>query len=232
MVNLAKKTELKCELHCHTSYSWDCAVSVKQVIDYAIKKEIDVLAITDHNEINGAFEAQRLAPSQLQIIIGEEITTKEGHMIGLFLKEKIEPHQSAAATIAEIKRQGGIVLVPHAFDRLRGGLGYRTLLEVKDQIDFLEVFNARMLFAADNVKALEFAKEHKLASYVGSDSHTPSEYGNAISTISAFATQEEFVVALRKARFTTKLSGIKVYLLSEFVKLKKKFSKWLDRKSS
>lgn len=230
MLNIAKmpaKKEVNCELHCHTSYSWDCDVPVNKVIEYALAKNVDVLAITDHNEIKGALEALNLAPNGLRIIIGEEISTLEGHIIGLFIKDKIEPHQSAKETILQIKKQGGVVLVPHAFDRLRGGIGAKHLHELKGDIDFLEVFNARVLIAADNVKALNFAKEHGMASYVGSDGHTRGEYGNALNTIDNFDSQTDFVLALKRGKFTTKLSGFKVYVLSEYVKLKKKIIKLL-----
>lgn len=225
MENLAKPLEVQCELHCHTSYSWDCELPVQSVIRRVVEKGIDVLAITDHNEIAGALEAQRLAPASLRIIVGEEISTQEGHIIGLFLQQKIEPHLSVKATIQAIKQQGGLVLVPHPFDRVRGGLGEKNILMVLDDIDFIEVFNARVLFPEDNIRALEFAKQHGLASYVGSDSHTAGEYGNATCTIEQFSTQSEFLVALRDARFTTRLSGFKVYLLSEYVKIKKRMKR-------
>jgi predicted metal-dependent phosphoesterase TrpH len=222
MENNAITDEILCELHCHTAYSWDCEIPVKEVVRYAVAKGIAVLAITDHNEVDGAFEAQRLAPPELRIIVGEEISTQEGHLIALFITHKIEPHQPAEQTIAEIRKQGGIVLIPHAFDRLRGGFGEQNLLRLKDKIDFLEVFNARVLFPEDNVRALTFAKEQGMASYVGSDGHTGYEYGNALCGIADYTTKEEFVLALKKARFTTKLSGFTVYVLTEYVKWKKK----------
>lgn len=222
MGEMAKNKDLTCELHCHTQYSWDCEVPVQRVIEIEKERGVNVLAITDHNEIAGAFEAARLAPTDMKIIIGEEISTQEGHLIGLFLKEKIEPHQSAEQTIAEIRRQGGIVLIPHPFDRVRGGFGEKNLLKVKDKIDFLEVFNARVLFVKDNMRALDFAKTHRLSSYVGTDGHTFSEYAHATNTIASFTTQEEFLSNLKQAQFTTKLSGFKVYVLTEWVKLKKK----------
>jgi predicted metal-dependent phosphoesterase TrpH len=230
MVNNDNKTIAQCELHCHTSYSWDCDVSPKQVVDYYVKAGVDVLAITDHNEIAGALEAQQIAPDSLRIIIGEEISSRDGHIIGLFLKEKIEPHLSAHETIQAIKKQGGLVLVPHAFDRIRGGLGKVMLDQVKGDIDFLEVFNARMLFPQDNVNALNYAKENGLASYVGSDAHTPTEYGNAVCTIEPFETQEEFIISLKSAQFTTRFSGVKVYVLSEWVKSKKRIKNFMMRK--
>lgn len=214
-----------CELHCHTAYSWDCDISVKRLVEYCLIRQIKVLAVTDHNQIDGALEAQRLAPPELKVIIGEEIATQQGHLIGLFLTELIQPHLSVQETIAAIRRQGGLVLVPHPFDRLRGGLGRTALQAIKGQIDFIEVFNSRIIFPADNVKALQFAQINRLSGYVGSDAHTRTEYGNALSLIEPFGSTEEFRQSLRRAAFTTKLSGPWVYAVSELVKWKKRSSR-------
>ena len=111
--------ELFADLHVHTNHSKDCAMAVEEVLERAAEVGLDVVAITDHNEVAGGFEALAVGERYgVRVIVGEEVKTSEGEVIGLFLKERIAPGLTFAETIAEIKRQGAIVYVPHPFDRM------------------------------------------------------------------------------------------------------------------
>src|SRR5579859_3850245 len=131
-------------MHGHTYYSKDSRLRPRAIVNRAQAVGMDALCITDHNEIDGAFEVAALGA--MQIIIGEEVRTSEGEIIGLFLHERIDPGMSPEETIAAIRDQGGLVYVPHPFDSYRGSrLQTSTLERVVGQIDILEVFNARNL---------------------------------------------------------------------------------------
>lgn len=211
------------ELHCHSEYSRDCSVPLEAIIARCKKQNIRVIALTDHDEIAGALRLREIAPKWLKVIIGEEIATAQGDVIGLFLKERIAPRQGIKQTIHQIKEQGGVVLLPHPFDRLRReAVGELVAGRVVREIDFLEIFNARCVFGGDNAKATIFAAEHNVPVFVGSDAHTLSEYGRALNLMEEFQTPKEFVASLSAARFTTKKSPLSVHLTTKFVKIKKK----------
>jgi predicted metal-dependent phosphoesterase TrpH len=206
-------------LHCHSLYSPDSNLSLQSIINVCTAHQISVIALTDHNEIQGALELQKIAPEGMQVIIGEEISSIEGHIIGLFLERKIAPGLSIEETILQIRSQGGVVLLPHPFDRIRkGSIGLEVTQRIKDKIDFIEIFNARCLLKSDNVKAERFAKEHNLWPYVGSDSHFGNEYINAVCTMDNFNSKEEFVEYLKLATFSTRPAGWVAHLRSQQVK--------------
>ena len=146
---------IRIDLHNHTHYSPDSILSPKQFVREARRHGLDVVAVTDHNTIRGALAVRELADSP--VIIGEEVRSKDGEILGLFLSDEIPKGLSAGDTIACIKNQGGIVGVPHPFDSLRSALREDALLAHIDQIDFIEGLNARMVFPSHNAKAREFA---------------------------------------------------------------------------
>lgn len=209
---------LRCELHSHSWHSSDCHVSPTQIARICERQEIDVIALTDHNSISGADELQKIAPS-LRVIRGEEVSTKQGEIIGLFLQDLVEPWQDIGESIRQIKAQGGLVLIPHPFDRIRpGAVGGPVLEQIVKDIDFIEIFNARCLLSSDNSKAANFIRKYQLHPFVGSDAHTPGEYGQALNLIEDFKTAQEFKENLQTAEFLTKRSGVWVHLRSQFTK--------------
>jgi predicted metal-dependent phosphoesterase TrpH len=217
---------IRCELHCHSNYSKDSDLSLESIIATCKAKDIKVIALTDHNEIQGAFELQKIAPDWLTVIPAEEIATKQGDVIGLFLREKITARLDIHETIRQIHDQGGVVLLPHPFDRIRKeAVGLKVTESVKDTIDFIEVFNARCVFAGDNAKAKKFAELHNIPGFVGSDAHTTGEYGNASCYIKPFSTPEEFVTNLKEAKLTHKPANKWVHITTKMVKIKKKRSR-------
>lgn len=178
---------MKIDLHCHTEASVDCVTPLAAIPARCRQQEIRVQAITDHNEVWGAQELQKMVASEpeeekspLSIIVGEEVTTREGEIIGLFLQEKIPPGLSAVETVDQIKQQGGLVLLPHGFDRWkRGRLRPEALAQIANDIDIVETFNARISFSRYNRKAIQWAKDHEVVNSAGTDAHRLADIGVA-----------------------------------------------------
>ena len=185
------------DLHCHSKGSFDSLASPKDMIKAAVDRGLTHLAITDHDRVDVAQEARALAPAELTVIVGEEVKTSQGEVIGLFLRERIERGMSMADTIAEIQQQGGLVLMPHPFDRLHTIPDSATLLRHLDEIDVFEVYNSRLLFDSFNDDALRFATKYNLVQSAGSDAHVLQGIGTAINRIPSFEGPEEFLVAMR-----------------------------------
>ncbi|HIE17674.1 MAG TPA: PHP domain-containing protein [Dehalococcoidia bacterium] len=214
---------IKADLHIHTLYSMDCATSLEQVIARCAHIGINCLAVTDHNTITGALKLQQIAP--FTVIIGEEIQTSEGEIIGLFLDQEIPSRLPAEETIARIKAQNGLVCIPHPYDRLRLSIFRNQAFEsIMPHVDIIEVFNARSLSPYSPSRAWQLAcKYGKLAS-AGSDAHTPSEIGNAYVEMPDFEGKEEFLTSLARAKVFGNRSNPAVHLASTWARLKKQFS--------
>ena len=144
------------DLHMHTDHSSDCATPVKVLIETARDRGFGAIAITDHNEVSGALEAAKVANGMddFKIIVAEEVMTSDaGEVIGLFLTEKIPKGVTMREAITEIRRQGGLVYVPHPFDRLHSVPDYENLLNIVEDIDLMEVFNPRVAISSFNDEA-------------------------------------------------------------------------------
>lgn len=185
-------------MHGHTYWSKDSQLGLADLERAILRAGLDAVCITDHNEIGGALELA--ARRTVRVIVGEEIRTSDGEIIGLFLQEKIPARLSPEATIAAIRDQGGIVYIPHPLDRFRGSrLQPAALAAVLNQVDVLEVFNARNLLAGDNRRALRLARERGVRQGAGSDSHLASEVGHAYVEVPDFTTPGELLTALESA---------------------------------
>jgi predicted metal-dependent phosphoesterase TrpH/glycosyltransferase involved in cell wall biosynthesis len=197
---LADRPLVLADLHMHTEHSHDCSVPVPDLLDYAERIGLGAIAITDHNVFSGAQEAVGLARGRsLTVIPGEEVKTDAGEVIGLFLDEEIPRGMSWADTIAAIREQGGIVYLPHPFDRLHTIPDARTLHGHLAEIDVFEVYNARLLFDGFNDEALRFARKYNLTMGAGSDAHVLPGVGTGLVRLRAFETAEEFLISLRSA---------------------------------
>jgi predicted metal-dependent phosphoesterase TrpH/glycosyltransferase involved in cell wall biosynthesis len=204
---LAGREFIQCDLHMHTDHSPDCATPVETLIETAKEVGLGAIAITDHNEVSGAFAARDYAEQVggIKVIVSEEVKTAEqGEVIGLFLEEKIERGMSMAETIAEIRRQGGLVYVPHPFDRLHSVPDYEHLIDIVDEIDILEVFNPRVAFSAFNEEAVRFARKYRIVPGAGSDSHVAQGLGSVRIRLRDFEGPEEFLEAMRDADIVRK----------------------------
>jgi hypothetical protein len=190
------------DLHMHTSWSHDCQIPVEELLDHAEAEGLGAIAVTDHNVFGGAREAVELARGRdLVVIPGEEVkTADQGEVIGLFLSEEIPRGLSFGETVDAIRAQGGIVYLPHPFDRLHAIPEPATLHRHLAQVDVLEVYNARLLFEAYNDEALRFARKYDLTMGAGSDAHVLQGVGTGAVRMRAFDGPEEFLVSLRSGQ--------------------------------
>ncbi|MBC7644338.1 MAG: PHP domain-containing protein [Thermoleophilia bacterium] len=189
------------DLHMHTSHSWDCATDPEALLYVAKKIGLTAVAITDHNEIYGALACAELAEEYgIQVIVGEEVKTAEGEVIGLFLSEKIEGGLSWDETIRQIKAQDGLVYVPHPFDRLHTIPSAQCLRDSIDEIDAFEVYNARLAFQQYNRDAQRFARKYNLIEGAGSDAHVPQGLGTGAVHMPAWDDRENFLTSLAQGQ--------------------------------
>ena len=184
----AEPGNMKIDLHCHTEASADCSTPLELFPARCRERGVWVQAITDHNEIWGAQKLQEMVEDEeikkagfpLTIIVGEEVSTTHGEIIGLFLKEKVPAGLSPKETVAAIREQGGVVLLPHGFDPLkRWRLQPAALETVADEIDVVETFNARVSQLRWNQAAVDWSKLHGVSMSAGSDAHTLADIGSA-----------------------------------------------------
>jgi predicted metal-dependent phosphoesterase TrpH len=204
---LAERDLIEVDLHMHTDHSTDCATPVDVLLRTARDRGLGAIAITDHNEVSGALEARRIAAEMgdIKVIVAEEVKTAEqGEVIGLFLEEKIPKGMTMAETIAEIRRQGGLVYVPHPFDRFHSVPDYEHLIEIVEEVDILEVFNPRVAVTAFNEEAERFARKYRIVPGAGSDSHVAQGLGSVRVRIHDFDGPAEFLEAMRDADITRK----------------------------
>jgi predicted metal-dependent phosphoesterase TrpH/glycosyltransferase involved in cell wall biosynthesis len=189
------------DLHMHTDWSNDCSIPVADLLEHAEEIGLGGIAITDHNAFGGALEAVELARGrELVVIPGEEVKTDgQGEVIGLFLEEEIPRGMSFAATIEAIREQGGLVYLPHPFDRLHAIPDPSTLHRHLAEIDVFEVFNARLLRDSFNDEALRFARKYRLLQGAGSDAHVLQGVGTGAVRMRRFDGPEEFLLSLRTA---------------------------------
>jgi glycosyltransferase involved in cell wall biosynthesis len=196
------------DLHMHTDHSPDCATPVDLLLDTAKRVGLGAIAITDHNEISGALEARERADG-IKVIVSEEVkTADQGEVIGLFIEEKIPRGMTLQDTIAEIRRQGGLVYVPHPFDRMHTVPDYEHLLDVVEDLDAIEVFNPRVAFAAFNEEAARFAAKYRIVAGAGSDSHVAQGLGSVKIRMRDFDGPEEFLESLRDADIVRKKQSL------------------------
>jgi predicted metal-dependent phosphoesterase TrpH/glycosyltransferase involved in cell wall biosynthesis len=197
--NVADRPLIDVDLHMHTDHSYDCATPVEVLLAEARAKGLGAIAVTEHNEISGALEAAEKAKG-IKVIVGEEVkTASQGEVIGLFIKEKIPRGLTLQETIAEIKGQGGLVYVPHPFDRMHSVPDYKHLLDVLDDIDLIEVFNPRVAISEFNEEAVRFAAKYRMIAGAGSDAHVPQGLGSVRIRMHDFDGPEQFLESLRTA---------------------------------
>jgi predicted metal-dependent phosphoesterase TrpH len=212
---LAGRPWILADLHMHTNWSSDCQTPVADLLEHAEEQGLGAIAITDHNVFGGALEATKLANGRELIVIpGEEIKTDaHGEVIGLFLQEEIPRGLSFAETIEAIRGQGGLVYLPHPFDRVHTIPEPATVHRYLPDIDVLEVYNARLLFETYNDEALRFARKYGLTMGAGSDAHVLQGVGTGAVRMRAFEGPEEFLISLRSAEIVRRPRSL-LYLQS------------------
>lgn len=187
------------DLHMHTCYSGDCQTTPEQLLAACQDCGIEAIAVTDHNCIAGALEVARLAPRGMHVIMGEEVKTTAGEIIGLYLSEEIPRGLSLEETIERIRAQGGLVYVPHPFDPLHKTPSYETLARNAADIDIIEVYNPRITFTSFNDRARRLARKYDIPGAAGSDCHVPEGVGTAMISLRRFRGPEELLLSLRQA---------------------------------
>lgn len=219
------------DFHAHTGHSSDSLLPVARLLHTAVQRGLAALAVTDHNSLSGALQARSLvecAPERfpnLAVIMGEEVNTSEGELIGICISELVPRGLTPEQTIARIHAQGGLVLAPHPFDRLRGSrITAQALARVVPLIDAVEVFNARTTFPADNQRALDFARRHHLAEVAGSDAHLPSEVGHGYVEVDSVpaGNAPALLAQLRSGRVGGRASHPAVHVGSQLARWRKR----------
>jgi predicted metal-dependent phosphoesterase TrpH/glycosyltransferase involved in cell wall biosynthesis len=219
---LATRPRIDVDLHMHTDHSHDCATPVEVLLATARTQGLGAIAVTDHNVITGAYEAREKAEEYgVKIIVAEEVkTASQGEVIGLFIEEQIPRGMTLAETVAEIKRQGGLVYVPHPFDRMHAVPDYEHLLTIIDEIDLIEVYNPRVAIGSFNEEAQRFAAKYRILAGAGSDSHVAPGLGSVRVRMHDFDGPQEFLESLRSAEITTKPSSLLYVQALKFLETK------------
>jgi predicted metal-dependent phosphoesterase TrpH len=212
---LAEHDWIVVDLHTHTSASHDCRVPPALLLEHAETEGLGAIAVTDHNVFSGAQEVSELARGRdIVVIPGEEVKTDgQGEVIGLFLEHEIPRGLAFGDTIAAIKAQGGLVYLPHPFDRMHAIPDAATLHRHLGEIDVFEVYNARLLFETYNDEALRFARKYNLTMGAGSDAHVLQGIGTGALRMRAFDGPEEFLLSLRTAEILRRPKSL-LYLQS------------------
>jgi glycosyltransferase involved in cell wall biosynthesis len=219
---LAGRPLIDVDLHMHTDHSSDCATPVEALLGAAREQGLGAIAVTDHNEISGAFEAQsKAAEFGVKVIVGEEVkTASQGEVIGLFLTERIPRGMTLAETVAEIRRQGGLVYVPHPFDRMHAVPDYEHLLTIVPDVDAIEVYNPRVAIGSFNEEAVRFAAKYRIVAGAGSDSHVTQGLGSVRIRMRDFDGPQEFLESLREADIIMKPSSLLYVQALKFLETK------------
>lgn len=211
---------LKVDFHTHSIMSHDGGISEKdyeKVFELGI---LDCLAITDHHEIHFAQKMQRRFGQK--IIIGEEIMTQQGEVIGLFLKEKINKGFTLKEVVNKIKDQDGLVYIPHPLEIIRKGISLNALYQIQKDIDIIEVFNGRARFSGKNVLANKFAEKYNISKAASSDAHAYIGLGNTYTELEIYPTRLNLQDSLQNSSLMMRYSPLVSYLSPFLNRLKKR----------
>jgi len=212
------------DLHMHTDHSPDCATPAATLLAAAEAAGLGAIAVTDHNEVSGAHEARELSKAgggAVKVIVAEEVkTADQGEVIGLFIEDKIPRGMTLRETIDAIRDQGGLVYVPHPFDRMHSVPDYEHLLDVVEDVDAIEVFNPRVAFSAFNEEAERFAAKYRIVAGAGSDSHVAAGLGSVKIKMRDFDGPEEFLESLRDADIIRKRTSLLYVQALKFIQTK------------
>lgn len=212
-MNTENRALWRVEFHCHTCYSPDCLVHPRDLVRRARELGLHRLMVTDHNTIRGALVARDLAPEL--VIVGEELRTTGGELIAFFVEEAVPAGLPPEEALARLRDQGAVVAIPHPLDTLRrSAMGPENTRRLLDQMDALEVFNARCHRPAYNALAARLAQEHGLGRFGGSDAHSLWELGRVVTLLSPFHDPPSLREALQGARVQGFISPVWVHLIS------------------
>lgn len=221
----AVSRRVRVDTHQHSERSRDSRMRPADQARRAREVGLDVVCVTDHDTIAGGLRLREIADG-FRVVVGSEILSRDGEIVGLFLERDVPRGLSVEETVARIHEQGGVAIVPHPFSRNRRNRLRRAALDrVRGEIDAIEVFNAREALRSDNARAAAYAAEHGIPGVAGSDAHRPAEIGSAWLEMEDFADRDGFVAALRTATATGRLSGQLVHVWTRLDVTRK----WLER---
>ena len=220
------KNSIRADFHMHTYFSYDCMVKPEELVKRAKEVDLGLIAITDHNSIEGAIAAKEI--STIPVIIGEEIKSTEGEITGLFLQEYIEPGLSPIETAKRIKAQGALVSIPHPFTGMgRSSLSRSTVESLLSYVDIVERFNARTSSKSLNNEAEDFSITTGIPSTAVSDSHTLKELGSTFTMLPEFELNPENLMnALQEATYELHSASFFVHFASTFNKFQRRIRGW------
>ncbi len=228
------------DFHIHTRFSRDSILTEERFIEKAVERGLTHVAITNHNNVEGAIAVRDKVADlgmtdRLTVILGEEISTADGEVVGLFLTRTIPRGLSANETADEIHRQGGLVSIPHPFDPFRGSHikegPLRNLAEV-GKIDCLEVFNCRITLQRHNLEAAEFAKRYEIPGIAASDSHSSFEVAMAFNAMPEFDTADELKASLLKNEWHASRSSVFIHATTRWAVWKNVFDGWRGKRTA
>ncbi len=216
---MTSQKRIRADLHSHTHFSKDGLTTPEEFVRRNVAAGIDCIAVSDHNNIEGALAVEKIAP--FRVIVSEEIRSTEGEIIGYFLHDPVPRDLTPEETVRAIQEQRGLVGVPHPFDRARSSpLKTEALLRILPDVQILETYNARNLLQRDNHRAAEFAHEHGLIASAGTDAHWGPEVGHTWVVMPEFSDRDDFLEALRAGEIHGHAASPIVHLMSTFAKLR------------
>jgi predicted metal-dependent phosphoesterase TrpH len=196
---------VKVDLHFHSSASFDCSVEPRRAGERCRRLGLAPVFLTDHNTIDGALQLRDL--QQVAVVVGEEVMTSEGELIGLFLTEVVSPGLSAKETAGRIKAQGGLVYLEHPYDPYRRHLSEEATEEIAELIDIVEVWNGRS-DRGINRQAMQLCNALGAAAGAGSDAHILTDIGSVYVEMPEFDGAQDFLEKLRSGKITGRRAGI------------------------
>ena len=225
------------DFHAHTRFSRDSILSEDKFIRVALERGLTHVAITNHNNVEGAIAvrdkvAELGLDDRLTVILGEEVSTSDGEVVGIFLQRTIPRGLTAAETADEIRAQGGLVSVPHPFDPFRPSHIRREPLErlaEAGKIDLIEVFNSRVTFHRHNQEAAEFAVRYEIPAVAASDSHSSFEIAMSFNAMPAFENVDELAAALAVNEWHGSRSTVLIHLTTRYAVWSNIVRGWLGR---
>ncbi len=214
---------IKLDLHTHSNASPDGGLSLSQYKKVLNDGLLDIVAVTDHNSIDNALGIKKILGDS--IIVGEEIMTTEGEIIGLYLTQPIKPHMTPIDTIQSIKAQGGIVYIPHPFETVRKGLHPQVLEEILDKIDVLEICNGRAFVQDRSKQAVVWARINRIIGAASSDAHGYHGIGNTYTLIAELPTASNITQLLSKGTPIAKKAKLRSLLYPKYHTIRKKIKR-------
>lgn len=228
------------DFHIHTRFSRDSILTEERFIEKAVERGLTHVCVTNHNNIEGAIAVRDKVAAlgledKLTVILGEEVSTADGEVVGIFLTRTIPRGLSANETADEIHRQGGLVSIPHPFDPFRGSHiregPLRNLAEM-GKIDAIEVFNCRVSFQRHNVEAAEFAHRYRIPGIAASDSHSSFEVAMAFNALPTFETADELKALLPQNEWHASRSSVFIHATTRWAVWKNTFDGWRGKSTA